>query len=163
MRSFVKLPGTALLAAAVLFAVVASSSTANAFTFRTVAVPAAAQSGPESVQSVAVNWWQARHARHDVVHTLNQDCRGGDRHSQRRECLREARNTLREMQHEAHDVYTDCRSNGGSRSQCSRAVWQYWVDHANGGSTPTDTGSSDGGNTGGSDGGEVVVTDDLPK
>jgi len=156
MRSYVKLPGTALLAAAALFAVVASSSTANAFTFRAEALPATAQSGPESVQSVAVNWWDARRARHDIVHSLRDDCRSGDTRSQRQECYREARNSVREMQHDARDVYRDCRSGGGTRAECRQAVWNFWIGQANGGTTSAGGDTTDTGGTGG-------VTDDLPQ
>ena len=155
MRSFVRLPGTALFAAAALFAVVASSSTANAFTFRAEAVPAAAQSGPESVQSVAVNWWDARRARHDVVQSLREDCRSSGS-GNRWQCYREARNTVREMQHDARDVYRDCRTGGGTRAECRQAVWNFWVGQANGDSTPAGGDTTD---TGGS--GEVP--DDLPQ
>lgn len=156
MRSFVKLPGTALVAAAALFAIVASSSTANAFTFRTEALPAAVQSGPESVQSVAINWWQARQARHDVVRSLRQDCRSGNTRSQRRECYREARHTVREMQQAAHQAYHECRSGGGSRSACRQAVWDYWTSQANGGGTDTASGDP-------TDTGTTGTTDDLPQ
>jgi hypothetical protein len=161
MRSFFKLPGTALLAVAALFAVVASTSTANAFTFRASALPAAVQNGPESVQTVAsINWWDARRARHNVVHALRDDCRSGDTRSQRRECLREMRNALHDLQEAARDTYFDCRTDGNNRRECRQAVWQYWVDQMNGGSAPasdpTDTGGTD---TGGTD----VVTDDLPQ
>jgi len=165
MRSFFKLPGTALLAVAALFAVVASPSTANAFTFRAGTLPAAAQNGPESVQTVAsINWWAARRARHNVVHALRDDCRSGDTRSQRRECYRESRNTLREMYNDARETYVDCRTDGNSRRECRQAVWQYWVGQADGGSTPTsgstDTGGTDTGST--DTGGTDVVTDDPP-
>jgi hypothetical protein len=175
MRSFFKLPGTVLFAVAALFAVVATSSTANAFTFRAAALPAAAQNGPESVQTVAsINWWTAHRARHNVVHALRDDCRNGGTRSQRRECLHETRNALHEMQEAARDIYHDCRTAGNSRRECQRDVWEYWVGQANGGSNPTsgstdtggtDTGGTDTGSTdnGGTDtGGTGGVTDDPP-
>jgi len=118
MRSFFKLPGTALLAAAALFAVVATPSAANALTFRAEAVPAAAQSGPESVQSVAINWWDARQARHDVVSALRDDCRTTGSRRNRLQCYREAHRSLRDMQRDAHEAYRDCRGDGGNRRDC---------------------------------------------
>jgi len=156
MRSFFKLPGTALLAAAALFAVVATPSAANALTFRAEAVPAAAQSGPESVQSVAINWWDARQARHDVVSALRDDCRTTGSRRNRLQCYREAHRSLRDMQRDAHEAYRDCRGDGGNRRDCRQAAAQDWVDHAHGGPAPT-TGADPGAGGGGE------VTDDLPQ
>jgi len=142
MRSFFKLPGTALLAAAALFAVVASSSTANAFTFRGMDPIAAAQNGSESVQNVAISRWDAWRARRDVVRALRSDCRdSSDDRSERRACYREAHDQLREMRHNARDAYRECRHDGGSRRDCRQAARSYWVDRAAG--DTSDTGGSD--------------------
>jgi hypothetical protein len=163
MRSFFKLPGTALLAVAALFAVAAAPSTANALTFRTDAVPAAVQSGPETLEAVRFDWWNARRARHNVARSAYRDCRGTRNWHARRECNREARETVREMQIGARDAYRDCRGEGGNRWECRRAVWQYWVNQATGTSDPTDTAETDTGATdGGTDTGGGGVTDDLP-
>ena len=155
MRSFVKRPGTALLAVAALFAVVTMASTANALPLRGIEPVAASQNGPESVQTVAVSRWEAWRARRDVARDLRQDCRDGNTRSQRRECFREARDTLREMQQAVRDAYGDCRNGGGSRRDCQQVARQYWVDAANGGGVPDTGGDTTGG------GGEV--TDDLPQ
>lgn len=139
MRSFFKLPGTVFVAVAALFAVVASTSTANALMLRDTAPVAAAVTGPESVEQVAVRWWEAWRARRDVVRAMRRDCRDASTRSERRECRREARNDYRDMQREAVNNYRDCRRDGNRRSECRQGVWQYWVDQANGG------GSSGGG------------------
>lgn len=141
MRSFFKLHGTVFIAVAALFAVVASTSTANALMLRDTAPVAAAVTGPESVEKVAVRWWEAWRARRDVVRSLRHDCRSQDTRSNRRECRREARHQVRDMHRESRNTYRDCRSDGGRRSECRQSVWQYWVDQANGG------GSSGGGST----------------
>ena len=157
MRSFFKLPGTVFVAAAALFAVVASTSTANAMMLRDTAPLAAAVTGPESVEKVAVRWWEAWRARRDVARALRQDCRDESTRRERRECRREA---WSDMQREARNTYRDCRTDGGRRSECRQGVWQYWVDQANGGGS---SGGSTGGSTGGGDTGPVPDPDDLPR
>ena len=153
MRSFFKRPGAALFAVAALFTVVTTASTANALTIRGIEPVATLQNGPESVQTVAVSRWDAWQARRDVARALRDDCRQGDTRNQRRECFREARDQLREMQQNAREAYGECRNGGGSRYDCRQSARQYWVDQASGG----DTG---GGDTGGGSG---EVTDDLPQ
>ena len=151
MRSFLKRPGTALLAAAALFAVITTSSTANAFTLRAHDLVATSQSGPESVQNVAVSWWDARQARRDVAQTLRQDCRNGDTRRNRRVCYRDARSEMRDLRNGARQTFRDCRTDGGNRPECRQAVWQYWINQANGGGADT--------------GGEVtdIPPDDVPR
>lgn len=133
MRSFFKLSGTVFVAVAALFAVVASTSTANAMMLRDTAPLAAAVTGPESVEQVALRWWEAWRARRDVVRALRRDCRNEGTRSERRECRREARSEFRDMQREARNTYRGCRAEGYRRSECRQGVWQYWVDQANGG------------------------------
>lgn len=143
MRSFFKLPGAVFVAVAALFAVVASTSTANALMLRDTAPVAAAVTGPESVEKVAVRWWEAWRARRDVVRSLRHDCRSQDTRSDRRECRREARHQVRDMHREARNTYRDCRTDGGHRSECRQSVWQYWVDQANGGGSSGGGGSTE--------------------
>lgn len=142
MRSFFKLPGTVFVAVAALFAVVASTSTANAMMLRDTTPVAAAVTGPQSVEKVAVRWREAWQARRDVVRSLSHDCRSEPR-SDRRECRREARDQVRDMNREAANTYRDCRQDGGRRSECRQGVWQYWVDQANGGGGTGGTGSEE--------------------
>lgn len=133
MRSFFKLPGTALIAVAALFAVVATTSTANAFLLRDTAPVATTQNGPASIEKVAVSRWQAWRARRDIARGLRTDCRQNNARSERRECFREAYGQIRNMRNEARDAYRECRSGGGSRRDCRQAARSYWVDQAAGG------------------------------
>jgi hypothetical protein len=142
MRSFFKLPGTVFVAVAALFAVVASTSTANALMLRDTAPVTAAVTGPTSVEKVAVRWWEAFRARRDIARSMRTECRGSDSRSQRHQCYRDARHQMRDMHREARNTYRECRADGGRRSSCRQDAWQYWVDQANGG------GSSDGGSEG---------------
>lgn len=157
MRSFFKLPGTALLAVAALFAVAVIPSTANAFTFRADDVAATLQSGPASVQKVAISWWEARRARRDVARALREDCRNSDTRSQRRACFREARSAMREMRRTVRRNYRSCRSDS-TRWECRQEARSYWVGKAatyteTPEPTPTDTPSTE----------EPPITDDLPR
>lgn len=140
MRSFFKLPGTALLAVAALFAVVTTTSTANAFLLRDTAPVAAALNGPASIENVAVSRWEAWQARRDIARGLRSDCRQNDARSERRECFREAYGQLRNMRSEAREAYRECRNGGGSRRDCRQAARSYWVDQAagSGGSDSSD-------------------------
>lgn len=152
MRSFFKLPGTALLAVAALFAVAVAPSTANAFTFRADDVAATLQSGPESVQKVAISWWEARHARRDIARALREECRSADTRSARRECFRSARSTIRDIQRTVRRNYRACRVDN-TRRECREQARAYWVEEAatqNGGTSETPTE------------GEPPVTDDPP-
>jgi hypothetical protein len=156
MRSFFKLPGTALLAVAALFAVAVMPSTANAFTFRADDVAATLQSGPASVQKVAsYSWWEARRARRDVARALRNDCRSSDTRSQRRECFREAWGTMWQMSRTVRRNYRECRS-GSNRWECRQQARAYWVDQAasyNQATPGEDTPPADDG----------PVTDDIPQ
>lgn len=142
MRSFFKLPGTVFVAVAALFAVVASTSTANAIMLRDTAPVATALTGPESVEKVAISRWAAWQARRDVARSLRSDCRvDGTRRENRRECFREAFSQMREMRQDAHaagrNAYDQCRQGGGSRRYCRQIARQatrdYWVTQASGG------------------------------
>lgn len=133
MRSYFKLPGAVFVAVAALFAVVASTSTANALMLRDTAPVAAAATGPESVEKVTVRWWEAWRARRDVARALRADCRDNNTRSQRRECFREASSEMRNMRREARDAYRQCREGGGSRRDCRQAYQAYWIDQTTGG------------------------------